>query len=644
MTVQLTVRATDGLFSWTFEEWQCLVAVAAVSAQPESLAEYFEAARRYLPNHDWVPTATNAGEISNAATVDGRWCLVDLVSRSILSGHAFELPERRSAVQADATDDYGNGSQVVWLDTPLDWLFEVADEDWLATIVAREEEFCHQRKIDVRDIVYGRSMRQFLADRILVAAARGTPPAEQFESSRSAHGDWLMTDRDDLADRSPRQAILNGHDHITWELQHRADQWSMQGFAVPPLPKKTTAYRFAAFGTIEIVTYFHLIRFLLNAAWQHVNAGIMDSDELTNLLAKQQAEFLNQPPDDDSGAGLLNCELIESERRRMPITADASHLDCDCHICQASVDGEFGTGPMFAFYDGHTLELEDEFAFSMVESRDVWERQQEEDCQMMQKMEQGRSERKGLSEEHDSVWQSSFVDWDKLTDGHATPISPQMALGFPLAEMLRRLKELGADQTHMDSLNLAFTAFRSAADQAAAETAAGGFRTCLENAASEFPELVPQSADLQSCMDEVLRILKTQPIMKPNTDGSVEFAPSLMTTPPILNVIVFRSPGPADDDIEEHASEHVTAVSQRPLGGGLGFLTLEPEDFDRVADGIAGDDLSGTAAAVLHFLGPKAADLIQKPYDLDYCWTITDNTQFERILMLQIVMRPHLLE
>jgi hypothetical protein len=47
---------------------------------------------------------------------------------------------------------------------------------------------------------------------------------------------------------------------------------------------------------------------------------------------------------------------------------------------------------------------------------------------------------------------------------------------------------------------------------------------------------------------------------------------------------------------------------------------------------------------VLHFMGPKAADLIQQPQDLDYCWTVTDHTPFERVLMLQVVMRPHLLE
>lgn len=641
MTVLLTVRATDGLFSWNFDEWQCLVAIAAVSAEPESLAEYFAAVRRFQPEHEWVRLATSVDSIDQAASTDEQWCLVDLVSRSILGSADFELPERRTVLQADDDDGPVAGSPVVWLNTPPDWLLEVADDNWATTVALRSEVYSGQVPIDSRPILYGRTMQQFLADRLLVAAAQGVTEDEQFETGRKIHADWLMTERDDLGGQSPRSLLLQHHEYLSWEMQYRSHQWSMQGFAVPPLKTSSSAYRFAGFGTIEVVTYFDLMRSLLAEAWKQIDAGVMDSDELTNHLAEHQRNFLDNQPEDGS-AGLTCAELIESERRRMPVTADKSHLDCDCPICQASLDGSLGSGPMFMSYDGHHLELEEEFAFSMIESLEAWQKQQDDERRMTQEFRQKEEERKALNEERDSVWQSNFVDWDKLVGGGQSPISPQMALGFPLAELISHLKTLNADQTHTDSLNLAFTAFRSASNQTEVEIAGGEFRTCLENAASEFPEVIPQSADLQSRMDEVLRLLKQQTAVA--EQGGAAFEPALLSTPPILNVVVFQTPGPSDEDIDKTSSDHTRNVSARPLGGGLGYLTLQPDDFERVAEGIAAEDTVGTAAAVLHFMGPKAADLIQQPQDLDYCWTITDETEFGRVLLLQVVMRPHLLE
>ncbi len=524
MTIQLTVRGTDGLRKWLFDEWNCLVAVASISAQPESINEFLAAIRRYQPADAWSATGDPVECIQDATTSDGQWCLVDLASRSVISGPHFELPDRRSALQADG-DEHGQGANVIWLDTPPDWLFEPAAADWISTVDQRAAQIGDERRFDGRAVLYGPDMLRLIADRILIAAASGVPNARRHEFNRNVHEDWLMTARADLCGQTPRQWMLKDHEHIGWELQHRTQQWQMQGFAVPPLDVFSVAYCYAAFGTSEVVIYFDLLRSLLNECWQQSDSGVFDSDRMVERLTSHMQSFLDQPPEDD-GCPISRAERIECERRRMPLTADQTHLDCTCSICHGDDTADFGSPPAFTAIDDSHLELEDAFAFSMITSRDDWERQQADDRIRLQQVQQLQSQ----------------------------PTAPDVAVE--------------------DSIPLA----------------------------------------------------------------------ALQTTTPILNVVVFRSPGPADTDIESFSADHAREVSSRPLGGGLGYLILAAEDFDRVADGIFSGDHVGTAAAVLHFMGPNAADLILQPQNLDYCWIVTDHTPFERVLTLQIVMRPHLLE
>ena len=88
----------------------------------------------------------------------------------------------------------------------------------------------------------------------------------------------------------------------------------------------------------------------------------LDADDMVLKLAEHATNWLAAPYE-DSSSGMTAAELIESERRRMPLTGNASHLIDDCPLCQAQASGEFG--PMFMCFDRHHLELEDEFAFSL---------------------------------------------------------------------------------------------------------------------------------------------------------------------------------------------------------------------------------------------------------------------------------------
>lgn len=290
-------------------------------------------------------------------------------------------------------------------------------------------------------------------------------------------------------------------------------QWSRQSHAVPALPADSVAYRLGGFGTTEIVIYFDLVRELLAEAWElSAQEPRPTLPELVERLAEFQDWWL-QTPNEETGPGMTPAELIEAERRRMPVTGDGSHLDCDCPICQAMAEGDFG--PMFLSFDGHHLELEDEFAFSLCVTRDEWEREQEEYQRFSEEMDRKRCEEampgegEGVPWEDDaanppagSVWQSSFVNWDGLADTGALPGQALLALGFPLAELTANLRDRTDGRDLMRRLNEAYRGLGAPEGPAAQE-----FRAALEEVSRTFPDLTSKCADLQSRLDEVLRLL-----------------------------------------------------------------------------------------------------------------------------------------
>ena len=120
---------------------------------------------------------------------------------------------------------------------------------------------------------------------------------------------------------------------------------------------------------------------------------------------------------------------------------------------------------------------------------------------------------------------------------------------------------------------------------------------------------------------------------------------SLTPHPPAINVVVFRAPGPDDDRIDSLSTDFVERKTVCPLGGGLGYLVLEPDDFDRVWNGVDAGDALGTADAALYFLGPDAHQFMDRSKDFIYGWVgADDEPEFERVLLLQVVPRPHLVE
>ena len=120
---------------------------------------------------------------------------------------------------------------------------------------------------------------------------------------------------------------------------------------------------------------------------------------------------------------------------------------------------------------------------------------------------------------------------------------------------------------------------------------------------------------------------------------------SLTPHPPAINVVVFRAPGPTDGRLDSMSADFVERKTVCPLGGALGYLVLEQADFDRVWNGVDAGDALGTANAVLYFLGTDARQFMDRTDDFIYGWVgADDEPEFERVLLLQVVPRPHLVE
>ncbi|MGE3779746.1 MAG: hypothetical protein AB7F89_21340, partial [Pirellulaceae bacterium] len=223
------------------------------------------------------------------------------------------------------------------------------------------------------------------------------------------------------------------------------------------------------------------------------------------------------------GGGTTAAALVESERKRIPITF-TEPFDCDCPICRAQADGTFGPGPAFLMFDGHHLELEDMFAFSLEEDYQLWKSQHASNAGLARFSGSLGLPAEEEDEEHpkeenvastdlpvvprstdDSVWKSSYVDWNQMSLPDFPPQESVWALSFPLAELITDLKERREGQHLVTPLNEAYDALRQSLDLASCRSTARQFADMLERTCEQFPELTPKCADLQSHIDEVVR-------------------------------------------------------------------------------------------------------------------------------------------
>ena len=384
--------------------------VAALSAEPETIAELEAALARYSKPRDAIgyftcfsstvcPTKMSIAESEPIAELraaldtepwDAGIVIIDLAARIVASESTYSQPGPEGEVF------YHDGQAL----TEIPILYRVPD-DWLFVSSVDAYQWSRERRIrertarptcDFRAILFGRPLLEFIANAFLslpvdapVTMSSRAPLATDDDERRqeaiahevsTIHARWLLTERDDLGGQSPRDVLLEHQDFIDFDLHTRSLQWSLQNEGPPCLAKDSFAYRFAGFGTHEWVLYYDLVRHLLRSLFELRTSPApcnRDVEQLIATLDQIKIQWLDNPQADLDGR--IPAILIDNERKRLP-QAMRPHdmiIDDDCPMCQMFGDetSPLGMGVGFWHLDGS--HMDDEFAFSHFKTRQEWE-------------------------------------------------------------------------------------------------------------------------------------------------------------------------------------------------------------------------------------------------------------------------------
>ncbi len=511
-------------------DFDALTLIASLSANPTTFDELAKAWERYRP----IEPLESFDRSETPAPFDLRhWLVVDLARKQVRVDKDFDLPEGVGAYGDDQQkrDDVtsGDGGQVgvlendatdelVFVNLPPEWTMESTDGCWPDSL-GRLPELVEP--IDVRGILYGRALAEFLASRVArcvrdeqlpdryVSADKWTQVRQPSREERRIefrwrkltiriHSEWLLTCREDLGGAPPRELLHRGRCWVEQELMFRASQWLKTKTAPPGLDKDAFAYRYGPFGRFEVIAYYDLCRELIAEACRRVvETPDIDNAKLASELFDHSRKWLRKRGVMES-VGAPVAELIESERRLVPITGDASHLDCDCPLCRVMADDP---APMFIAFDGKHLDFECEFAFSLCETRKDWDAMQLGFHEHMEQRVAEREDPNALPMQNDELISDEVMNkiWELPFGRNEEPPSV-ISLAARFSELVGNMKQQGARRGRVRRLNDAFDNYRTASP-GLLQSASKRLVDALEKVASDFPELTSRAADLQSQLD-----------------------------------------------------------------------------------------------------------------------------------------------
>lgn len=457
--------------------------------------------------------------IETLRLADG-WIVIDFPTKRIFTGgNAMEIGrDARFIMQDDEAD-----KQRFPLNIHLPPWWEINESAEIEEVNQPRLSPIPKPHVD-RDVLFGDSLLRHIAERVLTATARDDwKNGDEREQSRAIyavkldiHREWLMTPRDDLGGRIPRQLLhgaMEWSDYVTGGQRQRFEA----GFDLIAAPDDWPEFATAPMGSQEMYIYFSFCRELLDAAWdwcmrdktEQAGDGRHSSlSQLTSFLNEAKDLWLNSSYEGGSCPNFI----IECDRRRVPIgegveiegidsaPMEQHVIDCDCPICEMMAEGMFGVG--FSQLDGHHLDLDDDFAFSTLESREDWEAQVLEFAEMSAEMDRKRSE-SNTNDETDDLYSSA---WSGIKTEEPLPgdSAGHLKLAFMVAEIISQLHELGAPESEVSSLNGSFSSYRKG-NYMQRPQLASELKAKLQNLAEHYPSLTSKSADLQSRIDEAER-------------------------------------------------------------------------------------------------------------------------------------------
>ncbi|MBI2478781.1 MAG: hypothetical protein HYV60_09150, partial [Planctomycetia bacterium] len=360
-----------------------------------------------------------------------------------------------------------------------------------------------------------------------------------YDTIKAIHADWLLTPRADLRGVCPREVAFQRHDHLTWDLQDRCQQWSIRQEAPPGLDESSHAFQHGGFGTHELVKYYDLVRELLWSCWdrlvelsqdarfEFLTAGDFLAEEVPRL--EQVRDRWLDTPDPECHLRTPR-SVIDRERIRMPegMSGRGAMVDPDCPCCQMMADMP---GPAFWHLDGSGMD--DEFAFDLYRrTREEWEEEQRqwEEHSRRFNAEWSERERLGVTSSQggdaNAVWSRSFC----VAETADVPLGVRVfGIGCRLAELIAALRD-GASreetpaevQASIDQLNRDFGNLREVLQSSDSSLAAALIDPVLDRFTDTLAALAASRSELTARCDSLtgeLQNLLAPPPPEPTWDA-----------------------------------------------------------------------------------------------------------------------------
>jgi hypothetical protein len=470
---------------------------AALAADPENLDDFEVALQRYMPPESAAWLMSEACEGFCGAAGKHGLIVIDLDGRLVAKQlRKWIIPRCGEAAWCGI-----DGASEVFLPYHLadDWLLQKNLKNWQTKAQQRRADRAQAPKFDSRPVIYDRVI-DFIVEQWRERPQGDDPIVE-------IHARWLTTPRDDLHGATPREVLLARREHIDFDLQDQQMRW--QTLKTPPvgLSTNSAAFRYAAYGTNEIVLYYSLVRHLLHYCETYFVEPLRIDAQAQKLQLRQIKSQWRDSLEEDL-CGYTPQQIADFERSRVPAPVSAEHgmADCDCPLCQMMFEG----GPVFFGLDGY--EMDDEFVFSLHRTREDWEEinwfRDELNEKVKRDLEQNATtpERRAIT--NNGPWNCSFGNLSEadLPPGQLRMLQLHRVAGC-LAELDLDLKQQSDSADLVRPLNEKFAELREAlADQESwiAEMRVQYLIDELDLVAQLRPDLQAKCTDLAEQLDHLL--------------------------------------------------------------------------------------------------------------------------------------------
>ncbi len=466
------------------------IAIAALSTDPETIDDLQRGMCRYIAQD--VVEGLFAGireGLGDASAYEGMM-IIDLPGRVVnTSLKPTEMHQYGSVAWCDHVS-----TRDVWLPYRFEgWHILHDEQQWQPVAEQRRQERTSAPRLAARKVLYGR-VAEYLACQWKERAGSAEHPLAEIQAA------WLLTPRDDLHGLTPRELLLSRKAYIDGDIEDVAAIWTILGDPPPGLSTDSDAYRFARFGTHEIVLYHEMVAHLLTELKQRWgDSPDFDVTAEARHLDELREEWLHSPQEELYD--LSPAALIARNRARLPWVVPPEHacIDDNCPLCQMMAESN---QPMFWHLDGYTLD--EHFATSFYDSREDWEVMREEMRIWSSRIPQYTSGNEDVSNESfegPRIWKSTFTNMDLVRDMPVSSAIGMMvfSIGGHLAELSMDLSASAETEATVCTLQSRFAALR----RAVCDESSWTVNLIIAQYAEELQAVAAMHNDLRSKCDDL---------------------------------------------------------------------------------------------------------------------------------------------